>query len=117
VLVLSAGCATAQPVVSDGERQAFAKVIREAEAEGAASEPPDAVALLRDAKSDFDYAQRLPMNPVKARHMLATAQKEAQKALALARQRREDQRASLTKAHQEAALAIQAAHAAAVASP
>jgi Domain of unknown function (DUF4398) len=84
LLVAFLGCATTPPVVSLDQRRAFLDVVRKAEAAGAAVEPPDAVVLLRDAKADFDYAQRVPRNPDHARHLLLKAQAEAELALSRA---------------------------------
>jgi hypothetical protein len=85
LLMLVGGCATAQPLVSPGQRKSFEDVVRQAEAAGAATEPPAAVEKLRDAKSEFEYAQRIPRDPAHARRLLAQAQGDAELALTLAR--------------------------------
>lgn len=114
VLLLIGGCATSAatgPAVSEADRQMFAKLVRSAEIEGADTDPPQAAALLREAISDFDYAQRLPRNPTKAREMLAIARTEARQALTLARQRHDEQSSAIARAHAEASLAVQAVRA------
>jgi Domain of unknown function (DUF4398) len=78
------GCATVPPPVSPETTKVFQDVIREAEAAGAAAEPPDAVVYLREAKSAFAYAQHLPGDPDHARRVLMRAQADAELALALA---------------------------------
>jgi hypothetical protein len=96
LLVLFAGCATSppRPILTAGERQAFAEVIREAQAEGADSEPPEAARLLREAKSEFEYGQRLPKYPERAKGILAKAHSDAEAALRLARRRHQEQAAA-----------------------
>lgn len=93
LLVLFTGCATSppKPVLTAGQRQAFAEVIREAQAEGADAEPPEAARLLREAKSEFEYGQRLPKYPEKAKAVLAKAQSDAEAALRMARRRHQEQ--------------------------
>ncbi|MEA2696257.1 MAG: hypothetical protein QOI66_528 [Myxococcales bacterium] len=96
LLVLFTGCATSppKPLLTAGQRQAFAEVIREAQAEGAESEPPEAARLLREAKSEFEYGQRLPKYPERARGILAKAQSDAEAALRMARRRHQEQAAA-----------------------
>jgi hypothetical protein len=87
VLAATLGCATAQPlVVSDAQARRFADTIRDAEAAGVANGPPDALRMLEDAKSGFEYGQRLPLYPERAREILAKAQQDADGALALVRE-------------------------------
>jgi hypothetical protein len=81
------GCATAQPlVVSDEQYQRFAGTVREAQAAGIAEGPAEAVRLLDEAKSQFEYAQRLPLYPDRARALLEEAQRDADAAVALVRE-------------------------------
>jgi len=98
------GCATAAPAISSSQSQAFADAVRDAEAEGAANEPPEAVRLLREAKSGFAYAQRLPMDPDHAHRVLAKAQADAEAALQLARRRHQEQAIVDLKLRREAAV-------------
>lgn len=85
-LMSSVGCATAQPlVISPQQRTRFHDLVRDAEAAGAAQGPPAASARLADAKSEFEYAQHLPMYPDRARLLVAQAQADAEAALELAR--------------------------------
>jgi hypothetical protein len=84
-LMIVGGCATAQPLVSPGQRKSFEDVVRQAEAAGAATEPPAAALHLRDAKSEFEYAQRIPRDPAHARRLMEQAQGDAELALTLAR--------------------------------
>jgi hypothetical protein len=78
-------CATAPPVVSALQVKTFEDVVLSAEAAGACDNPPEAARQLRDAKSDFYYAEHSPMNPERARRMVMTAQAEAVAARDLAR--------------------------------
>jgi hypothetical protein len=81
------GCATTTPpVVSEQQRQTFAEIVRSAEAAGATEGPPRAVSLLADAKSEFEYAQHLPLYPDKARSLVAKAQDDAAQARQLAQE-------------------------------
>jgi hypothetical protein len=91
LLVTLAGCATAQPVISPEQQRSFEDMVRQAEAAGAASEPQAAVEHLRDAKSEFAYARRVPRDPAHARRLLAQAQRDAELALALARHHLDEQ--------------------------
>lgn len=84
-LAILGGCATAQPLMSQGQVKRFDDVVRDAEAAGAAAEPPAAAEHLRDAKSEFEYAQHLPRDPEHARKLLEQAQADADLALTLAR--------------------------------
>jgi len=85
-LMSSVGCATAPPlVISPQQRTRFQNLVRDAEAAGAAQGPPAAAARLADAKSEFEYAQHLPMYPDRARLLVAQAQADAEAALELAR--------------------------------
>lgn len=87
VLTAAVGCATAQPlIVSDAQVRRFADTIRDAEATGVADGPPEAIQLLEDAKSGFEYGQRLPLYPERAKEILAKAQQDADAALALVRE-------------------------------
>ena len=79
------GCATAQPLlISDHQRKSFEDVVRDAEAAGATEGPPQATARLADARSEFEYAQHLPLYPDRARLLVAKAQADAELALQLA---------------------------------
>ncbi|HVZ85409.1 MAG TPA: hypothetical protein VHG72_00445 [Polyangia bacterium] len=85
------GCATTQPFVpSDRQRADFDDLVRKAEAAGALDGPPEAAARLADAKSEFTYAQHIPLYPERARGLAAKAQSDAELALALARQHQSD---------------------------
>ena len=85
-LMSSVGCATAQPlVISPQQRTRFQNLVRDAEAAGAAEGPPAASARLADAKSEFEYAQHLPMYPDRARLLIAQAEADAEAALEIAR--------------------------------
>jgi hypothetical protein len=87
VLAAAAGCATAQPLVlSDAQVRRFADTVREAEAAGIADGPPEALRMLEEAKSGFEYGQRLPRYPERAKEILAKAQQDADAALALVRE-------------------------------
>jgi hypothetical protein len=84
------GCA-AQPFVPSNEQRAlFNDVVRQAEAAGAVEGPPEAARCLAEAKSDFDYAQRIPLYPDRARQLAAKAQEEGAEALRLAEQHRRE---------------------------
>jgi hypothetical protein len=103
VLIAASGCATAQPlVVSDGQYRRFIGTVREAEAAGIANGPPEAIRLLNDAKSDFEYAQRLPRYPQRARELLDKAQQGADAALALTRQAEKARLAAAAEARRAA---------------
>ncbi len=81
------GCATVEPfVVSDQQRARFEQVVQAAESEAATDGPARAVALIGEAKSDFEYAQHLPMYPERARALAAKAQHEADTALWMTRE-------------------------------
>jgi hypothetical protein len=85
-LVGMLGCATVEPfVVSDQQRAHFEQVLQSAE-RATADGPPEAAALLADARSDFEYAQHLPKYPERARGLAAKAQHEAETALWMAQQ-------------------------------
>jgi hypothetical protein len=89
------GCATAQPlVISPQQRSRFQDLVRDAEAAGAAEGPPAASARLANAKSEFEYAQHLPMYPDRARLLVAQAQADAEAALELARREEQARAAS-----------------------
>jgi hypothetical protein len=75
------GCATAPPVLSSLQVNAFNATVRQAEAAGATEGPQETAALLREAKSDFYYAQHLPADPDRARAVAVKAQANATKAL------------------------------------
>ena len=75
---------------SSEQRALFNEVIRQAEAAGALEGPPEAARCLAEAKSDFDYAQRIPRYPDRARQMATKAQEEGAEALRLAQQHRRD---------------------------
>jgi hypothetical protein len=84
IVALLSSCATAPPAISARQEEAFHDVVRSAEAAGAGENPPTAASRLRDAKSDFYYAEHSPMNPARARRLVATAQAEAESARDLA---------------------------------
>lgn len=75
------GCATAPPVLSSLQVNAFNATVRQAEAAGASNGPAETATLLREAKSDFYYAQHLPADPDRARAVAIRAQASATKAL------------------------------------
>jgi hypothetical protein len=84
------GCA-AQPFVPSNEQRAlFNDVVRQAEAAGAVEGSPEAARCLADAKSDFNYAQRIPRYPDRARQLAIKAQTEGAEALRLAQQHRRE---------------------------
>jgi hypothetical protein len=84
------GCA-AQPFVPSNEQRAlFSEVVRQAEAAGAVEGSPEAARCLADAKSDFNYAQRIPKYPERARQMAIKAQEEGAQALRLAQEHRRE---------------------------
>lgn len=84
------GCA-AQPFVPSNEQRAlFNDVVRQAEAAGAVEGSPEAARCLADAKSDFNYAQRIPRYPDRARQLATKAQEEGAEALRLAQQHRRE---------------------------
>jgi hypothetical protein len=99
LVVGAVGCAEQPFMPSSEQRALFNQVIRQAEAAGAAEGPPEAARCLAEAKSDFDYAQRIPRYPDRARQMATKAQEEGAEALRLAQQHR----------HEMAALAGQGA--------
>jgi hypothetical protein len=104
LLAMTAGCATAQPlVISDGQYRRFVGTVHDAEAAGLADGPPEAIRMMNEAKSDFEYAQRLPLYPQRARELLDKAQQGADAALALVRQAR-DARLAAAAAARRAAL-------------
>ncbi len=91
-LIASAGCATTQPfALSQQQVKSFHEVVREAEAAGAADEPPEAAQRLSDAKSEFEYSQHLPLYPDRARALAVKAQDDAEAALAIAQRERREQ--------------------------
>jgi hypothetical protein len=91
LLVGAFGCATAQPFAPSSQQcSEFDDVVRKAEAAGALEGPPEATTRLADAKSEFDYAQHIPLYPERARGLAAKAQADAELALALARQHQAD---------------------------
>ena len=75
---------------SNEQRALFNEVIRQAEAAGAVEGSPEAARCLADAKSDFNYAQRIPRYPDRARQMATKAQEEGAEALRLAQQHRRE---------------------------
>ena len=78
------GCATSQPyVVTDAQRSHFENDVRDVEAAGVADGPPEARQMFADAKSNFEYAQHLPLYPDRARSLATKAEKDLQKVLAL----------------------------------
>jgi len=79
------GCATAPaPVLSSLQVNAFNATVRQAEAAGASEGSTEAATLLREAKSDFYYAQHLPADPRRARDVAVKAQLNATRALEVA---------------------------------
>ncbi|HEY2903060.1 MAG TPA: hypothetical protein VGL59_20935 [Polyangia bacterium] len=107
-VLLAGGCASSPPpvVVSAGQQKAFNDVVRQAEAEGATVNLPEAARLLRDAKDEFVYGQRTPMYPERERATLDKAQKDAEKALALIRRERQRLNTEDALARQELATAV-----------
>jgi hypothetical protein len=90
LVVGAVGCA-AQPFVPSNEQRAlFSEVVRQAEAAGAVEGSPEAARCLADAKSDFNYAQRIPRYPDRARQLATKAQEEGAEALRLAQQHRRE---------------------------
>ena len=90
LVVGAVGCA-AQPFVPSNEQRAlFNDVVRQAEAAGAVEGSPEAARCLADAKADFDYAQRIPRYPDRARQLAIKAQEEGAEALRLAQQHRRE---------------------------
>jgi hypothetical protein len=90
LIVAAVGCAEQPFMPSSEQRALFNEVIRQAEAAGAAEGPPEAARCLAEAKSDFDYAQRIPRYPDRARQMATKAQEEGAEALRLAQQHRRE---------------------------
>jgi hypothetical protein len=90
LVVGAVGCAEQPFMPSSEQRALFNQVIRQAEAAGAAEGPPEATRCLAEAKSDFDYAQRIPRYPDRARQMATKAQEEGAEALRLAQQHRRE---------------------------
>ena len=92
LLMIFGGCATARPRLPS-QRKSFEDVVRKAEAAGAATEPPEAAAKLRDAKSEFGYARNGSRDP-RARASAAPpqAQDDAELALTIARRHLPGQR-------------------------
>jgi hypothetical protein len=84
------GCAAQPFVPSNEQRTLFTEVVRQAEAAGAVDGSPEAARCLADAKSDFNYAQRIPQYPDRARQMAIQAQEEGAEALRLAQQHRRE---------------------------
>jgi hypothetical protein len=85
LLTTTLGCAAAAPFeISDQQRKHFEDVVRDAEATGAAEAPSLAAERLADAKSEFEYAQHLPLYPDRARALADKAQADAETALQLA---------------------------------
>jgi hypothetical protein len=90
LVVGAVGCA-AQPFVPSNEQRAlFNEIVRQAEAAGAVEGSPEAARCLADAKSDFNYAQRIPRYPDRARQLAIQAQAEGAEALRLAQQHRSE---------------------------
>jgi hypothetical protein len=90
-LILGAvGCAEQPFMPSNEQRALFNEVIRQAEAAGAVEGSPEAARCLADAKSDFNYAQRIPRYPDRARQLAIKAQEEGAQALRLAQEHRRE---------------------------
>jgi hypothetical protein len=90
LIVGAAGCAEQPFMPSSEQRALFNDVIRQAEAAGAAGGSPEAARCLADAKADFNYAQRIPRYPDRARQLATKAQEEGAEALRLAQQHRRE---------------------------
>lgn len=90
LVVGAVGCAEQPFMPSNEQRALFNEVIRQAEAAGAVEGLPEAARCLADAKSDFNYAQRIPRYPDRARQMATKAQEEGAEALRLAQQHRRE---------------------------
>jgi len=84
------GCAEQPFMPSSEQRALFNDVIRQAEAAGAVEGSPEAARCLADAKADFNYAQRIPRYPDRARQLATKAQEEGAEALRLAQQHRRE---------------------------
>ena len=88
-LVAVLGCATAEPfAISDQRRARFEQVAQQAEAAAASTGPAAASTLVTEARSDFEYAQHLPMYPERARALADRAQHEADTALSMTQRAR-----------------------------
>ncbi len=90
LMVGAVGCAEQPFMPSNEQRALFNEVVRQAEAAGAVEGSPEAARCLADAKSDFNYAQRIPRYPDRARQMATKAQEEGAEALRLAQQHRRE---------------------------
>ena len=105
LVVGAVGCAEQPFMPSSEQRTLFNEVIRQAEAAGALEGPPAAARCLADAKSDFDYAQRIPRYPDRARQLATRAQEEGAQALRLAQQHRREMAALARQATRVEAVA------------
>jgi hypothetical protein len=90
LIVGAVGCAEQPFMPSSEQRALFNDVIRQAEAAGAVEGSPEAARCLADAKADFNYAQRIPRYPDRARQLATKAQEEGAEALRLAQQHRRE---------------------------
>ncbi len=82
-LLLTFGCAEIAPAISVDQTRTFQQAVERARRAGAGDEYSPAGSKLRDAESDFYYAQHLPSDPARARAMAAKAREEADAALRL----------------------------------
>jgi hypothetical protein len=73
------------PAISEQQARTFRETVDIAERAIAAGENPAAESALRNAKSDFYYAEHSPMNPERARFLAGQAQAEAELADKLSR--------------------------------
>jgi hypothetical protein len=86
LLALLTGCATAPPApISEQQARTFRETVVTAERAIIIGNNPAAEVALRNAKSDFYYAEHSPMNPERARSMATQAQAEAELAVSLSR--------------------------------
>jgi hypothetical protein len=73
LLALLAGCATMAHPISPQQARTFRETVRVAEQANAFAQSGPAAESLREAKSDFYYAEHSPMNPERASQMAARA--------------------------------------------
>jgi hypothetical protein len=92
IFALLAGCATAAPEpISLQQRLTFQETVRAAEHQLASGDFPPVVAVrLREAKSDFYYAEHSPSAPERANSLAIKAQKDAEAVLEMTRRHPHD---------------------------
>jgi len=83
ILALLAGCATTgeQDPISRQQRLRFQQTVHTAEQLLATGDFPRAAVRLREAQSDFYYAEHSPSAPERARTLAVKAQKDAESAV------------------------------------